>query len=189
MRPAPIAHLRYARRRGSSTPSAIVTPGPNTTFGSIVTSRPISVSCEKYTVSGAISVTPAASPRGGGASADAPRPWPVGAVVDAEHLLDSASVATTSQALRVGDLDDVGEVDIRPWRSCCRPHRAASARAARQAPSCRRCRSRSPLLLGTVLFFADGDQPAAAFRSAGRSRSGWRPEAEHRRRPPPSASF
>ena len=42
-------------------PSATVTPGPNTTFGSMVTSLPNLVSAERNTVSGAIMVTPASS--------------------------------------------------------------------------------------------------------------------------------
>src|SRR6186997_2858426 len=40
-------------------PSSIVTPGPNTTFGSTVTSLPNFVSADRKTVSGAIRVTPA----------------------------------------------------------------------------------------------------------------------------------
>ena len=39
-------------------PSAIVTPGPNTTCGSIVQSRPSLVSAENHTLSGSISVAP-----------------------------------------------------------------------------------------------------------------------------------
>ena len=42
------------------TSSATVTPGPKKTFGSIVTSRPISVSWLNQTVLGAISVAPPA---------------------------------------------------------------------------------------------------------------------------------
>ena len=42
-------------------PSAMVTPGPITTNGSMVTSLPNLVSAARYTVSGAISVTPASS--------------------------------------------------------------------------------------------------------------------------------
>ena len=40
-------------------PSSTVTPGPNTTFGSTVTSRPSLVSADRNTVSGATKVTPA----------------------------------------------------------------------------------------------------------------------------------
>src|SRR5829696_8573665 len=42
-------------------PSAMLTPGPITTNGSIVTSLPKMVSAARWTVSGAISVTPASS--------------------------------------------------------------------------------------------------------------------------------
>ena len=42
-------------------PSAIFTPGPNTTCGSIVQSRPSSVSAENHTLSGSISVAPCSS--------------------------------------------------------------------------------------------------------------------------------
>jgi hypothetical protein len=41
-------------------PVSTVTPGPKTTFGSMVTSRPTQVSWAKKTVSGAVSVTPSA---------------------------------------------------------------------------------------------------------------------------------
>jgi hypothetical protein len=42
------------------TRSPMLTPGPNTTLGSITLSRPISVSWANHTVSGATRVTPSA---------------------------------------------------------------------------------------------------------------------------------
>ena len=42
--PAPMAVFSMSQKARISTPSAIFTPGPNTTLGKIVTSRPISVS-------------------------------------------------------------------------------------------------------------------------------------------------
>ena len=93
--------------------SATVTPGPNTTLGSTTTSRPSLVSAQRNTVSGAISVAPSSIARrrsrscisrfGGGQ---------LGAGVDPQELLGRQFGDPARQALRAGDRDDVGQVEL-----------------------------------------------------------------------------
>ena len=57
----PIEACTMCENEWITAPSAMLTPGPITTNGSMVTSLPNVVSAARWTVSGAISVTPASS--------------------------------------------------------------------------------------------------------------------------------
>ena len=61
MAPLPTCAPSRCENERITAPSSTVTPGPNTTLGSTVTSRPSLVSARRNTVSGATSVTPASS--------------------------------------------------------------------------------------------------------------------------------
>ncbi len=89
-------------------PSPTVTPGPKTTLGSIVTSRPTTVSCANQTVSGATSVTPGRHHRGAGPRL--PRRLDGGEFGAAVDPGDFRCGGLDDAARAVGEGDDVGQV-------------------------------------------------------------------------------
>ena len=156
------ARLRDARRRGSRAPSAISTPGPMTTCGSIVTSRPIYVSAQRKTVSGAIIVAP---PRHGGAAQTRLRDGfglrELDAVVDAEHFaLRRRRRLALRSPVGARELDDVGEIEfalgvvvVDLFAAGAAPRRPS---IAIRPPLQQRDRA---FFVAGVFFLADGDEP------------------------------
>ena len=143
-------------------PDAIFTPGPNQTFGSTSVSGPISVSCEKNTVSGAISVTPDSIMarrrrrcQMASASASSAR------LLMPSTLSKLASVATTSRPAPCGDLDDVGQIIFALGVVVADLFEQRERMAAGDRHQAAIAEFDLLLGLGGVLLLADGDELAA----------------------------
>ncbi len=153
-----------------------MTPGPKTTFGPMIASRPIWVSSAKNTVSGAVRVTPFSS-----ASARA-RAWKAASAcgelragVDAQRLGLVADDDAGGQAARRGRVRRCRSGSIRRRRCGCRPPPPDRTEAARRRRSRRNCRGlwrvpRSVASLNSTIACSSSpcvDQAAIAARVGG----------------------